>query len=186
MTPVTTYRAMCYYEPVTTCCQTSGGPAVAAPNGNAVPAPAPGAEETREPLPGPPPGTKGPAGTEEQRYPYMPKSNSESSYRKIENAPPTKFVPPHFASLQRDSHSVAGRLVDGDRKAQGNAKVLFVNVERKSNQQTATTDGDGRFKANLGEGAWLVYTYDNAGKPVFSRRVEVPAGRTVQLTLVNR
>src|SRR5262249_26854362 len=164
MTPVTTYRAMCYYEPVTTCCQPqpaccpTGNGTVPGP-GDAVPAPAPGSNERRDDrfLPPAPPGTK------ESSPPPMPDAPSASRRRTTEKPAP-KFSGPHFASLERENHSVAGRLVDGDRKAISRAKVLFVNVERKSNQHTATTDADGSFKANLGEGAWLVYTYDKAGK----------------------
>jgi hypothetical protein len=77
-------------------------------------------------------------------------------------------------------------VVDGDRKGLGGARVLFVCVEKKSTQVTATADGNGQFRANLSEGAWLVYTHDGNGKPVFSRRVEVPSGRNVQVTLVSR
>jgi hypothetical protein len=191
MKPVTTYRAMCYYEPVTTCCQPqpaccpTAAAAPAGPGGNAVPAPAPGTEERTGAgdrfLPAPPPGTK-----ESSDAPPMNPASPSRRRTTTEKAPSPKYSGPHFASLERDSHTVAGRLVDGDRKALSSAKVLFVNVDRKSNQHTATTDAAGKFKANLGEGAWLVYTYDNGGKPVFARRVEVPAGRTVQLTLVNR
>jgi len=191
-TPVTSYRAMCYYEPVTTCCQTSNGPAVNGPavqaQADATPAPpAPNAEESFDrnpPFPSVPPGVR---------------ENKTSDINPPDKMPPiggptrrTNPAPQKAPALRLDhfasggDRSVTGRMVDGDRRAMAEAKVLFVSVERKTNQQTATTDRDGNFRADLSEGAWLVYTYDNDGKPAFSRRVEVPAGRTVQLTLVNR
>lgn len=181
-TPVTSYRAMCYYEPVTTCCQ----PTSSCPNvngGSAEPSPAPPAtDESRggDRFPPPPPATEEKSGKSPP-----PMQDAQPSHRRnnsAEKAPAVRLD--RFAS--REGHNCTGRVVDGDRKSLAGAKVLFVSVERKSNQQTATTDGEGNFRATLSEGDWLVYTHDNNGKPVFSRRVEVPGGRNVQFTLVNR
>jgi hypothetical protein len=177
MTPVTTYRAMCYYEPVTTCCDTPGG------------TPAPASQETTDSLPGPPPsGTRPPVGSKEERFPssgdssrpdVMPPANLKRNSEKPLNPRIDRIA-------SRDGQNIDGRVVDGGRQALAGAKVLFVNVERKSDRHTATADRSGNFRAELSEGAWLVYTHDDQGKPVFSRRVEVPAGRSIQLTLVSR
>jgi hypothetical protein len=201
MTPVTTYRAACYYEPVTTCCTTStGAPVASLPPGAAVtPAPAsnappPGTTETREGaggLPPPPPGTSEsrdpgptafrPRSPEVQPPKVMPPA-SDSAYRPPARPPVVRFD--RIAS--RPGHNIEGRLLDGARQGRANTRVLFVSVDRKSVQRTATTDREGNFSAQLSAGGWLVYTYDGNGRPVFSRRVEVPAGRSVQVTLVNR
>src|SRR5262249_6217352 len=129
MTPVTSYRAMCYYEPVTTCCQPqpaccSTGTVSPAPGGNAVPAPAPGTEErtavSHRCRPGRRPGTK--ESSAPPMNPADPPSPGASRRRTTEKAPSPKYSGPHFASLERDSHTVAGKLVDGDRKALTSAK----------------------------------------------------------------
>jgi hypothetical protein len=202
MTPVTTYRQACYYEPVTTCCTTTTGAAVATlpPGAQVTPAPAahveapaPGTTETREgasSLPPPPPGT------EESRSPgtaYRPRSPevqpprvmphaSDSSYRAPARPPIVRFD--RIAS--RSGHNLEGRVLDGGRQPRRSARVLFVSVEKKSLQGTATTDDDGAFSAQLSAGGWLVYTYDDNDRPVFARRIEVPAGRSLQVTLVKR
>ena len=64
--------------------------------------------------------------------------------------------------------------------------MLFVSVEGKSIQHTTTADAQGAFRARLNAGGWLVYTHDEHGRPVFSRRVEVLANHAVTMTLVNR
>jgi hypothetical protein len=179
MTPVTTYRQMCYYEPVTTCCDTPA----------AHPTPGPAADEVRDPLPGPPPGTerRGPA-ADERRQPSSelgdpPPMSGAPSRRRNDRGPSTAR---RDLTASQSGNSLTGRILDGERQPLSGARVLFVSVERKSNQQSATTDRDGQFRTELSEGAWLVYTYDSNGRPVFSRRVEVPAGRAVQVTLVSR
>jgi hypothetical protein len=202
MTPVTTYRQACYYEPVTTCCTTTTGAPVASLPPGATVTPAPGAAATTE---APPPGTEEsrngtalpppPPGTEESRSPtaFRPRSPdvqpprvmphaSDSSYRAPARPPVVRFD--RIAS--RSGHNLEGRVLDGTRLPRSNARVLFVSVDTKSLQGTATTDDNGNFSAQLGAGGWLVYTYDDNGRPVFSRRIEVPAGRSVQVTLVKR
>ena len=62
--------------------------------------------------------------------------------------------------------------------------VIFKNTGKVPH--TATADDNGAFSTRLDAGGWLVYTYDGRGRPVFSRRVEVPADRSVTMTLVNR
>jgi hypothetical protein len=81
---------------------------------------------------------------------------------------------------------VDGKVVDGRRAARPGARVLFINAEWRSQQQTATANGDGEFRAHLGSGDWLVYVLDSGNKPVFARRIEVRTNRPQQLTLVGR
>jgi len=216
MTPVTAYRQACYYEPVTTCCTTTpGAPVGSLPPGAAVtPAPAtgngygngngngiapvPGATETRDDstLPPHPPGGTVPNADEtrergptalENRKPVVPQPRvmppaSGNGYRAPARPPVVRLD--RIAS--RNGHSLEGRVLDGRRQPRASARVLFVSADRKSLQRTAQTDRDGSFRAQLSAGGWLVYTYDARGRPVFARRVEVPDGRSVQVTLVNR
>lgn len=183
MTPVTTYRAACYYEPVTTCCQTSNGaPVTSVPPGtDATPAPAsqPPAAIDRSRFPENPPGT---ADKSDHAPPEMPPAPPAS--RKGNKVKPPVVRYDRIAS--NEGNAIAGRLLDGGKNPLSNAKVLFVAADRKSNQFTTTTDRDGNFRTRLTAGGWLVYTYDHDGKPVFSRRVEVPSGRGVEFTLVSR
>lgn len=188
MTPVTTYRASCYYEPVTTCCQTStGAPVTSVPPGADVnPAPStpapPGTSDRSGDVPPP-----APPGTSEKRSPdaLPPGGMPPASEMRRGNTRPPVVRYDRIASRE-GSNQIAGRLVGNDRNPLSSAKVLFVSVEKKTVQRTATTDRDGKFEASLDEGGWLVYTYDRDGKPVFSRRVEVSGGRSAQFTLVSR
>jgi hypothetical protein len=210
-TPVTTYRQSFYFEPVTTCCSTTTGapvaavpaapsaavavpaPAAAAPAVPAVPAPPPGTAETREPaaaLPPPPPGTA------ETREPGAPSSSGSHKIDRSPGVTPPRVMPEAYRSAppavrldriaSRAGGKLQGRVVDAGRSPKAGARVLFVSVEGKSIQHTATADAQGAFQARLAAGGWLVYTYDGRGQPVFSRRVDVPADRAVSMTLVNR
>jgi hypothetical protein len=198
-TPVTTYRQACYYEPVTTCCTTTPGAPVAnlPPGASVAPTtPAPATNETRDPgtLPPPPPGTT------ESREPGAPTADTFRP-RSPDVQPPSRMPPAADSAFRaptrppvirfdriasRSGHNIEGRVLDAGRQPRARARVLFVSADRKSVQQTSTTDGNGSFRAQLGAGGWLVYTYDANGRPVFSRRVEVPADRAVQMTLVSR
>lgn len=82
--------------------------------------------------------------------------------------------------------NVVGQVVDPVRVPRGSARVLFVSTAEKRQQFTTTTASNGAFRASLPEGGWLVYTYDEMGKPVFSRRIDVPADKSVNFTLVSR
>jgi hypothetical protein len=207
-TPVTSYQQAFYYEPVTTCCTSTAGAAVAAPlpgatvvppaGGTVAPpvAAPPGTIEQRTPaVPAPPPGTMetrdpmtpaGPAGLDRNPSPlpptFMPRTAGEG-YRPPQALPPAVRFD-RIAS--REGHNLEGRVVTSGRLPQSGARVLFVSVEGKNIQQTATANEKGVFRAKLDQGGWLVYTYDNQGKPVFCKRVEVPADRTVNMTLVSR
>lgn len=205
-TPVTSYQLSYYYEPVTTCCTSTAGAAVAAPPAGATTV-VPGAAESRNggSVPPPPPAgtTTPPPGTSESRdggsttsdsYKLdrtpgltppgnMPRA-SDSALRNRPTTPPPAVRFDRIASLS--GQSVEGRVVDAERYPLSGVRVLFVSVEKKSMQETAQADRDGVFRSRLSSGGWLVYTYDLKGRPVFSRRIEVPSDRGVTMTLVNR
>jgi len=202
-TPVTSYQQAFYYEPVTTCCTTTGGAPVAAPPPGAAVTP-PRRRSSRSARAAA--GSRGVARTScssawdgrdahraeradrgrSQPDPaaatYMPRTAGESNRAPQALPPVVRFD--RIAS--RGDHNLEGKVVNSGRTPRSGAKVLFVSVEGKNIQRTATADDKGVFRAKLDKGGWLVYTYDNQGRPVFSRRVEVPADRAVTMTLVNR
>jgi hypothetical protein len=182
MTPVTTMQAYTYYEPQTTCCTTTTGAPVAAPPAGAPPSAAPpSTDETRslDRLPPPPPGsseTRDNPASDTRGYspsPYAPEST-------FKPAPPVR----HDRMASRGT--VSGKVVDGASVPRSAARVLFVSTAEKRDQHVAQASADGQFHAQLTPGGWLVYTYGPDGKPVFSRRIEVPNTDRVQVTLVCR
>ncbi|MFQ3652031.1 MAG: hypothetical protein SNJ75_17040 [Gemmataceae bacterium] len=191
LVPVLTQQAVTMYEPVTSCCTTSNGPAVMAPpagstllpNGSA----APGGAERRDPvgssLPPAPPGTETREPEMDRSTPmYTPPMMPPSSGSGLRNVPDARMD--RMAS--RGDSVVQGRLTTSDRLPRANSRVLFVNADNKNLQYQSTTDADGIFRTRLEKGAWLIYTFDASGKPVFNRRIDVMAKKDVSFTLVSR
>jgi hypothetical protein len=86
----------------------------------------------------------------------------------------------------RTRPTLEGRIFTPDHRPSAGARLLFVSAERRGQQQVVTADHAGQFRVNLSDGGWLVYVHDGAGRPVFSRRVDVAAGRPQALNLVQR
>jgi hypothetical protein len=86
----------------------------------------------------------------------------------------------------RGAAPMEGQLVSRQRVPQGNVRLLFVSVDPRTEQQTATTDAGGRFRASLTSGEWLVYVHDPSGRPVFQQKVQVEGNEPMQMTLVSR
>ncbi len=198
MTPVTTYQQSFYYEPVTTCCTTSVGGAVTTPPPGA--AVVPNTAESTTPgtngsMPPPPPGTtesttpmtsdpyKSERSPSLPSTPRMPSASDEGTIGSLNRRPPAIRID-RMAS--REGYNLQGQVVLGDRTPRSGAKLLLVSVESKTNQRTITTERDGSFQANVPAGGWLVYTHDEQGRPVFSRRIEVPADKLFTLTVTQR
>jgi hypothetical protein len=145
-------------------------------------------------MPPPPPGTaetRDGATTSESYRPrtpdlsprpgVMPPAN-DMRFRAPARPPVTRFD--RIAS--QGGHNLQGKVVRPDRTPGAGARVLLVSVDAKSNQQTLTADRDGAFRASVAAGGWLVYTHDEGGRPVFSRRIEVPGDRPLSMTLTQR
>jgi hypothetical protein len=212
--PVTTYQQSCYWEPVTTCCQVpspccpNGSPpaaAVQAPPG-AVPAPvtpqvplAPGVNEQRTvPVPGV--GESRDTGTSNRPYSALrvspPQNAAPSPGANRQVVPQTPAPPlapaaaPPKVRLDRivlgSGPSVEGEVVRGDRAPAAGAEVMFVNAERRGDQQSVTADSRGQFHVTLATGGWLVYVRGADGTPVFKSRIDVRDEETKKMTLVNR
>lgn len=190
LTPVTTYQQSFYYEPVTTCCTTSTGAAVTAPPAGA--AVTPNTAETVAPAPASPAppnsveGTAPPMSNESLKrtpempaQPRMPGAEAAVGARKV---PAVRFD----RIAARGGSNLQGKLVQADRSPRAGGKLLLVSVDAKTNQRVVTADRDGSFATNVAAGGWLVYTYDELGRPVFSRRIEVPADQLFTLTVMQR
>ena len=196
--PVTSYQMAYYWEPQTTCCQTTigapiypqGAPAAAAPPsvGEGVP-PAAG-DNGGYPQSGSTDGTR--------RYlepPIMPRAGDTNSYRQPGLGTPQALPPvsnPDAPKVRLDKivalprENVQGAVVRADRAPQSNMRVLFVNADRQRLQEEVVTDGAGKFRALLVSGNWLVYTNGTDSRPVFHRKLEVRDAEPVQLTLADR
>jgi hypothetical protein len=194
MTPVTTYRQACYYEPVTTCCTPACPPPCPSSCTSTAPAcngsgAAPGITENRDPAPGISE-TRDPGSATESRKispapKYMPNAN-DAFYRQPTPAgdAPARVRFDRIAALS--GQNLTGSVVSNDRAPRGNARVLFVSAEKKGGQEAVYADKAGNFKVKLTAGEWLVYVTDASGKPVFTRRVTVEGKVPMKLTLVSR
>ena len=204
--PVTSYQQAFYYEPVTTCCQTTvGAPVTTLPPGAAV---TPGPGVTAPPQVTTPPQVSDPTNTqtsESKRFDVnpnaapgvkMPKAFDESSRQPKLRSPlplpaapqtpePPKARPDHIASAPAGA-SVEGQIVKADNRPHAGAKLLFVSADRQGARQSVTADGEGRFKATLEAGGWLVYVQDDNGRPVFQQTMNVRGEEPRTVTLVSR
>jgi hypothetical protein len=184
-------------------------PAGAAPPPAVPPAaPAPGVTEERgPPPPAPPPAVDerrdlgGPASDSRRldRSPALPhgagpRGSEGSSYRPPQLRGPVPITPRtvepprvrYDRIASRAGATLQGRILTPERRPSPGARVLFVSAERRGQQQVVTADRAGQFHANLGDGRWLVYVHDGAGRPIFARRIDVSARRPQALTLVGR
>jgi hypothetical protein len=187
--PVTSYQVAYYWEPHTTCCQTTiGAPIYAQPSATDAGGVPPSASDTGgNPLPS--------SGDGIRRYPetpIMPRAGDTNSYRQPQLGAPQAIPPREPAKVRLDKivalpgANVQGEVVGTNGIAQPNARVLFVSADAQRQQQQVVADGAGSFRATLTSGSWLVYTPGADGRPVFHRKVEVRDDEPVRLTLGNR
>ncbi len=129
--------------------------------------------------------------------PAMPKAFDESR-RQPQLGSPQPFAPApvatpeppqvridRIASLPKTN--LEGNVVKAaDRTPLSGAKVLLVSADRQGTQQSATADGEGRFRATLAAGDWLVYVQDGEGRPIFHEKMELRDGEPRTVTLVSR
>jgi hypothetical protein len=208
--PVTSYQIAYYFEPQTTCCQTTiGAPIAALPPGAtavpvapaavpagpaAVPANPPTVGEQRQQPLAVPPGVSeqrepAPSGSESQRYPAP--ASQQQTPRAPEGATfrPTPSYPPSVRLdriVSASGTSVQGQVVSEDRQPLANAQLLFVHADKMNTRESATADAAGKFQVTLESGSWLVYTRNNDGKTEFRKKIEVGAEAPSELRLVSR
>ncbi len=204
--PVTSYQQAFYYEPVTECCQpanpcqptaaVAAAPAPDCGNPAAAASPAYPTYPTTPAAPGAQPGATPRVDEQPNRintdglrfYPSTPRESmppaSGSSLRQPLPAapPPVKFD--RIASGL--AGQVQGQVVRADARPLANVRVLFVCADRREPQQTAATDGSGKFEVSLASGSWLVYLPGADGKPSFQRKIDVQNNQPRQMLLVSR
>ncbi len=192
MVPVTSYKLSCYYEPVTTC-STPAVPAV--PSVPAAPPAQPGVGEDpgQSATPLKPRVGEFPGGTalpRQRETPPPPMPPADGSALRQPPGVPAAPRPPRVR-LDRvvalPDPNLQGQVVrEGTRTPQAGARLVFVNADVDGAQQSATADGQGRFRANLPSGNWLVYVRNGDGIPVFQAKVRVGEREARQVTLVSR
>lgn len=203
--PVQGYQKVDYWQPQTTCCNTTvGAPVMAAPQPPTVnPIPS---------VPPPPPSSPEPPSISGTRTPGMSNNKMwEQYYPPIEpngranpgatswqpqlGAPEAIKVnqpePPKSADVKLDriavgSNSVVeGQVARTDHTPKADAKILFVNA-LTSEQKTIRTNNWGRFQVELASGSWHVYLYGVDGTVAYQTRIDVNGNQTRQVNLVSR
>lgn len=210
--PVQGYQKVDYWQPVTTCCQTTyGAPIVGS-------GPPPAAAPIASPPPMPPAGVaapEGPPSISGSKTPGTGLSNQtpmwEKYYPPLEKAPeikgsvtPNSWQPqlgvpvplqntttPPAPPVKLDriavnpNSQVEGQVTRSDASPKANAKVLFVNAATGM-RQTTNANTAGRFQIDLSTGSWHVYLYGADDLPVYHSRIDVAGSQGRQVTLVSR
>jgi hypothetical protein len=194
--PVTVTQKVDYWQPQTTCCQTTQGAPIytnpaqtpqppliqAVPSAPQSQAPSIRSESTA------------PKGTMiEQYYPPLEKIPAGGTSFQPSlgvpvpvTAPQTPAPPIKFNQITVNPNSVVeGQVVRSDNTPKGNAKVLFVNAS-SGKREAITTNSGGRFQLELPAGSWHVYLYGNDGLAVHHSRIDVNGAQSRQVSLVSR
>jgi hypothetical protein len=200
--PVQGYQKVDYWQPQTTCCQTTVGAPIY--NGTPPPPPAINAVPEMRPIEKPEikssttPGMSGTRPSQfEQFYPPIEPSNKTStpntSFRPQLGAPvpfqPTTPTPP-APPVKMDRIAVGpnsvveGQVVRSDNSPKPNAKVMFVNAST-GQRQTIVANNSGRFQTELPAGSWHVYVHGANDLPIYQSRVDVNGSQFRQVSLVS-
>ena len=209
--PVQSYQKVDYWQPQTTCCQTTlGAPVMGSPPampmaGSSNPPPA--VVPSIAPTDAPPsisgqktPGTK--PTMWDQYYPPMEKapeirgSGNGASWQQpklglpVPDAlprPPAQPQPP--VKMDRiavgPNSTVEGQVARSDNSPKANAKVLFINAST-GQRQTVFANTAGRFNTELANGSWHVYLHGANDVPVYHSRIDVNGAQFRQVNLVSR
>lgn len=195
--PVQGYQKVDYWQPQTTCCNTTvGAPVYTQPQ--QIPGPPPGATQEPPSISG----TKTPGMSNnnkmwEQYYPPIEKPEirtnpgTTSFQLGAPEAIKTNEPQPKPANVKLDRIAVgANSVVEGqvarlDNSPKANAKVLFVNA-LTSQKQTIYTNTAGRFQTELPAGSWHVYLHGADDLPVYHSRIDVNGAQFRQVNLVSR
>jgi hypothetical protein len=100
----------------------------------------------------------------------------------------TPPLPPPPVRLDRIASSggagVQGQLVSRGKAVEANVEVLLVHADRPGLQQRVRADSAGNFDAALAPGAWLVYTREAGGQPVYRGKVLVREHQTSKVRVL--
>ncbi len=205
--PVQGYQKVNYWQPQTTCCNTTQGAPIPMTPGGGVPPQTQMPPVTSVPniTPDAPPaisGTKTPGTTSapktnmwDQFYPPINKVTPTpgTSWQPQLGAPvpmqqqPTNPPPPvKFDRIAvNGSSQVEGQVVGNNQSPKANAKVMFVNAST-GQRLNVNANTAGRFNVDLQPGSWHVYLHGNDDVPVHHSRIDVNGQQNRQVQLVSR
>jgi hypothetical protein len=199
--PVQGYQKVDYWQPQTTCCNTTQG----APVYTQPPLSNPIANPPVAPSQEPPSisgskssGTSGPK-MWDQYYPPLEKPEIKTTPNTTSwqpqlggpeaikvNEPQPKQGNVKLDRIAVGSNSVVeGQVARSDSSPKANAKVLFVNA-LTSQKQTIYTNAAGRFQTQLPAGSWHVYLFGADDLPAYHSRIDVNGAQFRQVNLVSR
>jgi hypothetical protein len=168
--PVQSYKLSYYYEPQTTCCNTTIGAPVAAP-----PSSAPSSAPPSSPSYYPPPSIN------EQRTPPPGPSVGSSSFQPhtmtSNPSPPASAWQP---AAPRSDDVVQGQIVRNDRAPTANTQVYFVNAATGV-RHSATTNEGGRFQLTMASGQYHVYLASGNGSAAYHSQINVDRNQPINL-----
>jgi hypothetical protein len=198
--PVQSYQKVDYWQPQTTCCETTQGAPIYGP----IP---------QQPLPQPPsisPTPEGPpsiSGSKtsnlndqwKQYYPQIEKTpeirgTPGMSWRPQLGLPQpiqTNPVPRPNPPVKLDqiavgpNSQVEGQVLRSDNSPKSNAQVLFVNAGTGT-RHAIRANTAGRFQVELPTGSWHVYVHGADDLPVYHTRIDVSGSQFRQVSLVSR
>jgi hypothetical protein len=155
--------------------------------------PTPGVNEQRTV---PVPGVGESSGTGTSNRPYSsfrispPQGAAPSAVPQTPPPPLAPAAPPPSVRLDKivlgSGPTVEGEVVRGDRAPAAGAEVMFVNADRRGDQQSTKADGRGQFRVSLASGGWLVYVRGADGTPVFKSLIDVREEETKRVSLTTR
>lgn len=202
--PVQAYKLEYYWQPQTTCCNTTQGAPILATQGAAIPPQMPPVTNVPNITPDAPPaisGTKTPGMTS------APKSNMWDQFyppiNKVTPTPGTSWQPQLGSPIPVDQPStpqppvkfdriavngnsqVEGQVVSNDQSPKANAKVMFVNAS-SGKRINVSANSAGRFNIDLLPGSWHVYLHGTDDVPVHHSRIDVNGQQHRQVNLVSR
>jgi len=196
--PVQAYQKVDYWQPQTTCCQTTEGAPIYS-GGAPTPPPPPTVSPEMRPMEKPEikssttPGVSIKPDMYKQYFPPIEKTETKSpntSWQPQLGAPvPMQPAAPQ-APVKMDRIAVGpnsiveGQVLRADNSPKPSAKVLFVNAAT-GQKQTIIANTAGRFQTELPAGSWHVYVHGANDLPVYQNRIDVNGAQFRQVSLVN-
>lgn len=202
--PVTAYQKVDYWQPQTTCCQTTVGAPI---YGSSPPPPVINSAPSMAPIERAPeikssttPGTSGtrPNMTDSyyppiEKTPEIKNAMPNTSWQPqlgapipIQPAAPQPSAPVKMDRIAVGPNSVVeGQVLRADNSPKPSAKILFINAS-SGQKQTIYANSAGRFQTELPTGSWHVYVHGANDLPIYQNRIDVSGAQFRQVTLVNR
>ena len=204
--PVQGYQKVDYWQPQTTCCQTTVGapiynsapPPAAPPVIHSNPPPAAPVEKAPEIKSTVTPSGNRPAMMDSfyppiEKTPEFKNGTPNTSWQPQLGVPipirPTTQPPPAPVKMDRiavgPNSVVEGQVLRADNSPKPSAKVLFINASN-GQKQTVIANTAGRFQTELPAGSWHVYVHGANDLPIYQSRIDVNGAQFRQVNLTSR